>query len=141
MPPEAMVREAVIREPVLREAMTREAMLPQPPMTIEHQRLETFNEEAGTPPLPTPLPDAGPARPSFELPAHPPVPPPFEPVFQIPPAPEPKPMPPQRPLKGAAQDKEANLTEMALRLQAALRRPIKPIEPVSSPQSNRSRPM
>jgi hypothetical protein len=34
-----------------------------------------------------------------------------------------------------------NLTEMALRLQAALRRPIKPIEQVPSPQSNRPRPM
>jgi hypothetical protein len=114
--------------------MTREAMLRPLPTPIERQRLETLSEEVGAPPLPTQLPDAGPAfypQPSFELPAHAaPVPPSFEPVFQIPPAPEPKRM----------QDKKSNLSEMALRLEAALRRPIKPVEPASSTQSNRLTP-
>jgi hypothetical protein len=58
------------------------------------------------------------------------VPPLFEPVFQIPPAPEPKRMPAPRLPQRAAQDEESNLTEMAQRLEAALRRPIKPVEPV-----------
>jgi len=83
-----------VREAMPREAMTREAMLRPLPTPIERQRLETLSEEVGAPPLPTPLPDAGPAfypQPAFELPAHAaPVPPSFEPVFQIPPAPEPK---------------------------------------------------
>jgi flagellar protein FliO/FliZ len=69
-------------------------------------------------------------RPSSELTAHaPPLPPLFEPVFQLPPAPEPKQMPAPRPR--AAQDQESNLAEMAQRLEAALRRPIKPVEPGS----------
>ena len=119
----------------IREAMTREAMLRPLPTPIERHRLETLSEEVGTPPMPTPPPDAGPAfypQPSFELPAHAaPVPPSFEPVFQIPPAtPEPKRM----------QDEKSNLSEMALRLEAALRRPIKPVEPASSAQSNRLTP-
>jgi hypothetical protein len=144
VPCEATVREAVIREPMPREAMTREAVLPPPPMPIERQRLETSGEEASAPPLPTQPPDARAEfypRPSFELPAHPPVPPPFEPVFQIPPAPESERMPAARPLQRAGQDKESNLAEMSLRLQAALRRPIKPVKPVPSPQSNRPPPM
>jgi hypothetical protein len=104
------------------------AILRSPPMPVERQRLESLIEDAGTPPLPTPLPDAGAAlRPSL-LTAHaPPVPPPFEPVFQNPPAPEPKPMPAPRLPQRAAQDEESNLSEMALRLQTALRRPIKPV--------------
>jgi flagellar protein FliO/FliZ len=121
----------------VREAMTREAMLRPPPVPVERQRLESLIEDAGAPPLlPTPPPDAGPAfyplpvRPSFELAAHaPPVPPLFEPVFQIPPAPEPKRMPAPRLPQRAAQDEESNLAEMAQRLEAALRRPIKPVEP------------
>jgi flagellar protein FliO/FliZ len=122
----------------VREAMTREAMLRQPPVPVERQRLESLIEDAGAPPLlPTPPPDAGPAfyplpvLPSFELAAHaPPVPPLFEPVFQIPPVPEPKRMPAPRLPQRAAQDEESNLAEMAQRLEAALRRPIKPVEPV-----------
>jgi assimilatory nitrate reductase catalytic subunit len=59
----------------------------------------------------------------------PPSPPPYEPVFQIPPPPEPKCMPaPPPPPRGA----ESNLAEMAKRLEAALRRPIKPVESVPS---------
>ena len=135
IPREAMVREAVTREPIPREAMIREAMLRPPPMPIDPQRLETLIEDAGAPPIPTPLPDAGPAmRPSFELTPHAPaVPPHFEPVFQIPSEPEPKHIPAPL-LQRAAQDKDFNLVEMALRLEAALRRPIKPVEPVPSPQ-------
>jgi flagellar protein FliO/FliZ len=115
IPREAMVREALTREPMLREARTGESMLRPPPM-------------------PNPLP-------AFELTAHAsPVPPPFEPVFQIPPAPEPKRVPPSL-LQRAVQDKDSNLAEMALRLEAALRRPIKPVEPTPSPDSNRPRPM
>jgi hypothetical protein len=113
-PPPRPVREAAVLRPL--------------PTLTERQRLETLSEEVGAPPLPTPLPDAGPAlypQPSFELPAHAtPVAPSFEPVFQIPPAPEPKRM----------QDEKSNLSEMALRLEAALRRPIKPVEPASSAQ-------
>jgi len=96
-----------------RAAMVRETMLhpsPMPmPMPIERQGLGTL----------------------FELTAPaPPVPPLFEPVFQIPPAPEPNRMPAPRLLQRAAQNEESNLSEMALRLQTALRRPIKPVEPV-----------
>jgi flagellar protein FliO/FliZ len=73
--------------------------------------------------------------PSFEPMAHtPPGSPLFEPVFQIAPAPEPKrtlgaPPLPSRP----AQSEESNLSEMAQRLEAALRRPIKPVEQVRPP--------
>jgi len=126
--------EPVYVEPPPPRPVREAAMLRPLPTPIERQRLETLNEEVGAPPLPTPLPDAGPAfypQPSFELPAHvAPVPPSFEPVFQIPPAPEPKRM----------QDEKSNLSEMALRLEAALRRPIKPVEPASSAQSNRLTP-
>jgi flagellar protein FliO/FliZ len=123
--------EPVYVEPPPPRPVREAAMLRPLPTPIERQRLETLSEEVGAPPLPTPLPtplpDAGPAfypQPSFELPAHAaPVPPSFEPVFQIPPAPEPKRM----------QDEKSNLSEMALRLEAALRRPIKPVEPVQSP--------
>ena len=126
--------EPVYVEPPPPRPVREAAMLRPLPTPIERQRLETLSEEVGAPPLPTPLPDAGPAfypQPSFELPAHAaPVPPSFEPVFQIPPAPEPKRM----------QDEKSNLSEMALRLEAALRRPIKPVEPASSAQSNRLTP-
>jgi flagellar protein FliO/FliZ len=137
----AMAREPMTREPMTREVMTREAMFPPPPVPVERQRLESLIEDAGAPPLlPTP-PEPGPAfypppvPPSFEPVAHaPPAPPPFEPVFQIPPAPEPKRMPAAPPLPPrAAQNEESNLAEMAQRLEAALRRPIKPVEPVPSP--------
>jgi len=136
---EAMAREAVTREPMLRE--DRETLVRPPPVPAERQRLESLIEDAGVPSLlPTPPPDAGlalcplPERPSFELAAHaPPVPPAFEPVFQIPPAPERKRMPAPRLPERAAQDEESNLAEMAQRLKAALRRPIKPVEPVQSP--------
>ena len=147
MPREPLTREpltreaAMAREPMTREVMTREAMLRPPPVPAERQRLESLFEDAGAPPLlPTP-PEPGPAfypppvPPSFEPVAHaPPAPPPFEPVFQIPPAPEPKRMPaaPALPPR-APQNEESNLAEMAQRLEAALRRPIKPVEPVPSP--------
>jgi hypothetical protein len=138
LPPGEPIYVEPPQPPPVREAMTREAMLRPPPVPVERQRLESLIEDAGAPPrLPTPPPDAGPAfyplpvRPSFELAAHaPPVPPLFEPVFQIPPAPEPKRMPAPRLPQRAAQDEESNLTEMAQRLEAALRRPIKPVEPV-----------
>jgi flagellar protein FliO/FliZ len=140
IPPEAMVREGVTREQIPREAMIREAMLRPPPMPIERQRLETLMENADAPHMPTPLPDAGPTlRPSFELTPHaPPVPPPFEPVFQIPSELEPKHVPAPL-LQRGAQDKDSNLAEMALRLEAALRRPLKPVEPAPSLESNRPR--
>jgi hypothetical protein len=84
----------------------------------------------------TPPPDAGPAfrslpvRASFDLAPHaPPLQPLFEPVFQIPPAPEPKRMPAPQPPQRTAQDEESNLAEMAQRLKAALQRPDKPVEP------------
>jgi flagellar protein FliO/FliZ len=139
---DAMTRDAMAREPMPREAMTREAMVRPPPMPIERQRLESLIEDAGAPPLlPTP-PEPGPAfypppvPPSFEPAAHPAAhaAPPFEPVFQIPPAPEPKRMPAAPPLPPRpAQSEESNLAEMAQRLEAALRRPIKPVEPVLAP--------
>jgi hypothetical protein len=73
--------------------------------------------------------------PSFEPTAHtPPGSPLFEPVFQIPPAPEPKRMLGAPPLPSRpAQSEESNLSEMAQRLEAALRRPIKPVEQVPPP--------
>jgi flagellar protein FliO/FliZ len=73
--------------------------------------------------------------PSFEPMAHsPPGSPLFEPVFQIPPAPEPKRMLGAPPLPSRpAQSEESNLSEMAQRLEAALRRPIKPVEQVPPP--------
>ena len=147
---EPMTREPITREPMTREPMTREAMTWEPigreamvrPPPVERQRLESLIEDAGAPPLlPTPPPEPGPAfypppvPPSFEPAAHaPPTPPPFEPVFQFPAAPEPKRMPaaPMLPPR-AAQSEESNLAEMAQRLEAALRRPIKPVEPVPSP--------
>jgi hypothetical protein len=142
MPREPLPREAMAREPwMAREPMPREAMVRPPPAPVERQRLESLIEDAGAPPLlPTP-PEPGPAfypppvPPSFEPVAHaPPVPPPFEPVFQIPPAPEPKRMPAAPPLPPRpAQSEESNLAEMAQRLEAALRRPVKPVEPVVSP--------
>jgi flagellar protein FliO/FliZ len=135
---EAMTREAMTREAMTWEPMGREAMVRPLPVPVERQRLESLIEDAGAPPLlPTP-PEPGPAfypppvPPSFEPAAHaPPTPPPFEPVFQIPAAPEPKRMPaaPMLPPR-AAQSEESNLAEMAQRLEAALRRPIKPVEPV-----------
>jgi hypothetical protein len=99
---EAMAREAVTREPMLRE--DREALVRPPPVPAERPRLESLIEDVGVPPpLPAPPSDAGlafcplPVRPSFELAAPAlPVPPAFEPVFQIPPAPEPKRMPAPR---------------------------------------------
>ena len=102
--------EPVYVEPPPPRPVREAAMLRPLPTPIERQRLETLSEEVGAPPLPTPLPDAGPAfspQPSFELPAH------AAPV-------------PMR-------DEKSNLSEMALRLEAALRRPIKPVEPVQSP--------
>jgi flagellar protein FliO/FliZ len=126
--------EPVHVEPTpVREALPREAMVRPPPAPVERQRLESLATDAGAPPPP---PGAGPAfrplpvRASSELAAHsPPLPPLFEPVFQIPPAPEPKPMPapplPQR----AAKDEESNLADLAQRLEVALRRPVKPVEP------------
>jgi flagellar protein FliO/FliZ len=139
---EAMAREPIPREATTREAMTREAMVRPPPAPIERQRLESLIEDAGAPPLlPTP-PEPGPAfypppvPPSFEPAPHPAAhaAPPFEPVFHIPPAPEPKRMPAAPPLPPRpAQSEESNLAEMAQRLEAALRRPIKPVEPVPAP--------
>jgi flagellar protein FliO/FliZ len=110
-PPPRPAREAFARAPV------------------ERQRLEALVEDVGAPPLmPTPPREPDPV---FE---PPPIPPSFEPVFQVPPAPEPKRMsmstpPPSRP----AQSEESNLAEMAHRLESALRRPIKPVEPVPPP--------
>jgi len=141
LPREPMPREAMTREPMPREPMPREAMVRPTPAPVERQRLESLIEDAGAPPLlPTP-PEPGPAfypppvPPSFEPVAHsPPTPPPFEPVFQIPPAPEPKRMPAAPPLQSRpAQSEESNLAEMAQRLESALRRPIKPVEPVPTP--------
>jgi len=129
MPRGAMAREAGPREPMPREEMTREAM---PPVPVKRQLVESLIEDAGAPPpLPTPPPDAFhplPVRPSS---AH--APPPFEPVFQFSPVPEPKRMPGPRPPQRAVQDEKSNLAEMAERLQAALRRPIKPVETTPSP--------
>jgi hypothetical protein len=109
LPPPRPAREAFARAPV------------------ERQRLEALVEDVGAPPLmPTPPREPDPV---FE---PPPIPPSFEPVFQVPPAPEPKRMsspPPSRP----AQSEESNLAEMAHRLESALRRPIKPVEPVPAP--------
>jgi hypothetical protein len=121
---EAQVREAQVREAPVREAFVRPAPAPAP---VARQRLESLVEDAGAPPLlPTPPPEP---EPTF-----PPVPPPFEPVFQIPPAPEPRRMPTAPPLPPRPpQSEESNLAEMAQRLEAALRRPIKPVEPVPSP--------
>jgi flagellar protein FliO/FliZ len=80
------------------------------------------------------LPPPPPVRESVRPPPvpilhSPPSPPPYEPVFEIPPPPEPKRMP-AAPLP--RQSAESNLAEMAKRLEAALRRPIKPVEPAPS---------
>ncbi len=112
----------------------REPNLRPPPVPIERQRLGSYVEDAGAPPLlPTP-PDPEPVL------TPPPVPPAFEPVFHIPPAPEPRRMPSAPPLPPrTAQSEESNLAEMAQRLEAALRRPIKPAEPVLAPPPPPSR--
>jgi flagellar protein FliO/FliZ len=139
---EAIPREPMPREPASREAMTGEAMLRPPPVPVERQGLESLIEDAGaTRLLPTPPPEPGPSfyqppvPPSFEPVAHaPPAPPPFAPVFQIPPAREPKRMPAEPPLRPRApQNEESSLAEIEQWLEAALRRPIKPVEPVPSP--------
>jgi flagellar protein FliO/FliZ len=124
---EAPVREFPVREAQVREAQVREAFVRPAPAPAARQRLESLVEDAGAPPLlPIPPPETEPA--------FAPVPPPFEPVFQIPPAPEPRRMPTAPPLPPRPpQSEESNLAEMAQRLEAALRRPIKPVEPVPSP--------
>jgi flagellar protein FliO/FliZ len=124
---EAQARDAQVRDAHVRGAQVREAFVRPAPAPVARQRLESLVEDAGAPPLlPTPPPEPEPA--------FPPVPPPFEPVFQIPPTPEPRRMPTAPPLPPRApQSEESNLAEMAQRLEAALRRPIKPVEPVPSP--------
>jgi flagellar protein FliO/FliZ len=100
---------------------------PVAPMHVEppHPReaaVWPFEEDAIAPPLmPTPV------EPEPVIPPPPPPPPPaFEPVFpmsegrRMPAAP---PLPPRN-----GQDDASNLTEMAQRLEAALRRPIRPVE-------------
>jgi flagellar protein FliO/FliZ len=113
----------------------RESVFRPPPVPGERQRLGSFIEDGGAPPLlPMSLPEPEPA---FQPPPpHPPAPPSFEPVFQVAPAPEPKRMPAAPPLPPRpAQSEESNLAEMAQRLEAALRRPIKPVEPPAPPAS------
>jgi flagellar protein FliO/FliZ len=103
--------------------------VPRPTPSLEGTGWPPAEPTYSEPPPPRPVRES--VRPPSEPVLHsPPSPPPYEPVFQIPPPPEPKrmlaaPLPPQ--------SAESNLAEMAQRLEAALRRPIKPVEPVPSP--------
>ena len=125
---EPMPREPLTREPLAREPLARAAMVRPTPVPVERQRLESLIEDAGAPPLLPNPPESGPAF------YPPPVPPSFEPVADAPPALEPKRMPAAPPLPPrAAQSEESNLAEMAQRLEAALRCPIKPVEPAPLP--------
>jgi flagellar protein FliO/FliZ len=80
-----------------------------------------FDEEAVAPPLmPTPI------EPEIIPPSPPP--PAFEPVFETRRMPLAPPLPPRN-----EQNDASNLTEMAQRLEAALRRPIRPVERAAPP--------
>jgi flagellar protein FliO/FliZ len=102
--------------------------VPRPTLSLEGTGWPPAEPTYSEPPPPRPVRES--VRPPSEPVLHsPPSPPPYEPVFQIPPPPEPKRMP-AAPLP--PQSAESNLAEMAQRLEAALRRPIKPVEPVPS---------
>jgi hypothetical protein len=98
----------------------------EPARTLREAAAWPFDEEAVSPPLmPTPV------EPEPVAPPPPPPPPAFEPVFSIPETrrtPAAPPLPPRN-----AQNDASNLTEMAQRLEAALRRPIRPVERAAPP--------
>jgi hypothetical protein len=83
----------------------------------------------------SPEPKRTPTSPTYEPPPEPLWPPPpsptHEPVFQSGAGTEPKRMP--APTARPSQTDESNLAEMAQRLEAALRRPTKPVEPPAPP--------
>jgi flagellar protein FliO/FliZ len=81
-----------------------------------------FDEDAVAPPL-MPMP----VEPEPVIPPPPP-PPAFEPVFETRRMPTAPPLPPRN-----GQNDASNLTEMAQRLEAALRRPIRPVERAAPP--------
>jgi flagellar protein FliO/FliZ len=97
----------------------------EPPRSLREAAVWPFDEDAVAPPLmPTPV------EPEPVIPPPPPQPA-FEPVFSVP---ETRRMPaaPPLPPRGAQND-ASNLTEMAQRLEAALRRPIRPVERAAPP--------
>jgi hypothetical protein len=101
-----------------------EALPPRPDREVERMLRGPMPLDATVRPSPM-------MPPSFEPMAHSaPGSPLFEPVFQIPAAPEPKAPPLPSP---PAPTQDSNLSEMAQRLEAALRRPIKPVEQVPPP--------
>ena len=113
------------------EEITGPALMP-PPLPPE----TNYHMPAVPEPRRTPTPPAPPFyEPVFQAPPPEPqrLPPTSEPVSQSGDAAEPKRMvaPPPRQL----QSDESNLAEMAQRLEAALRRPIKPVDPAALPPS------
>jgi hypothetical protein len=94
----------------------------EPPRPLHEAAVWPYDEDTIAPPLmPTPV------EPEPVIPAPPP-PPAFEPVFETRRMPMAPPLPPR-----GAQDDASNLTEMAQRLEAALRRPIRPVERAAPP--------
>jgi flagellar protein FliO/FliZ len=108
-------------EPMVAEPLERL----EPARTLREAAAWPFDEEAVAPPLtPTPV------EPEPVVPPPPP-PPAFEPVFSIPETRRMPMAPPLPPRNG--QSDASNLTEMAQRLEAALRRPIRPVERAAPP--------
>jgi flagellar protein FliO/FliZ len=98
-----------------------EPVAPAPP--LREAAAWPFDEDAIAPPLmPTPV------EPEPVIPPPPPPTPAFEPVFETRRMPAAPPLPPRN-----GQDDASNLSEMAQRLEAALRRPIRPVERAAPP--------
>jgi flagellar protein FliO/FliZ len=138
MPPEPNYQMPAMPEPPRRVPVQS---VPPPPPAYEPV-FQTAPEPRRTPTPPPPYepvfqtapePKRPPPPPLHEPPEPqwPPPPPAHEPVFQSGAAAEPKrgaALPPR-----SSQTDESNLTEMAQRLEAALRRPTKPVEPPPPP--------
>ena len=96
----------------------------EPPQSLREAAAWPFDEETVAPTLiPTP------AEPEPVIPPPPPQPA-FEPVFETRRMPMAPPLPPRN-----GQNDASNLSEMAQRLEAALRRPIRPVERAAPPSA------
>jgi flagellar protein FliO/FliZ len=104
-----------------------------PPAPPYEPLFQTSPEPTAAPPPPAHEPPPEP-----QWPPPPPTPPTHEPVFQSSAGTEPKRMP--APAPRPQQTDENNLAEMAQRLEAALRRPTKPVEPLAPPPPAALRP-
>jgi flagellar protein FliO/FliZ len=100
-----------------------EPVAAEPAQALREAAQWPFDEGTIAPPLtPTPV------EPEPVIPPPPPPQPAFEPVFETRRMPTAPPLPPRN-----EQNDASNLTEMAQRLEAALRRPIRPVERAAPP--------